>query len=162
MESQPTILIADDDAAIVRLLEHFLAPLNARILNAPDGETALRLAREETPDVVLLDVMMPGPSGWEICQTLKGVHRTSGIMIILMTAKGDVRDRLTGLQVGADDYLVKPLQKNDVTWRVTRLLDLAARRREDEVGIPSGRPPEPASRSGHGTPHGIPRSGTVA
>lgn len=134
MSHQPKILIADDDPSIVRLLQKFLEPLDVEILIAHDGHEALEIARSQIPEIILLDVMMPGRSGWDVCQAVKGVRRTRDIMIVLITAKGDVRDRLTGLQAGADDYLVKPFEKNDVTWRVSRLLDLAQRRRLESRG----------------------------
>lgn len=131
MSHQPKILIADDDPAIARLLKSHLEPLEAEILLAADGHEALEIARSQLPDIVLLDVMMPGRSGWDVCQAIKGVRRTRDILIVLITGRGDVRDRLTGLQAGADDYLVKPFEKNDVTWRVSRLLNIAQQRRED-------------------------------
>lgn len=132
MSHQSKILIADDDPSIVRLLQKYLEPLEIEILVAHDGHEALEIARDRLPEIILLDVMMPGRSGWDVCQAIKGVRRTRDIMIVLITAKGDVRDRLTGLQAGADDYLVKPFEKNDVTWRVSRLLDLVQRRRLDD------------------------------
>lgn len=134
MSHQPKILIADDDPSIVRLLQKYLEPLGVRTLVATDGHQALEIARAEIPEIILLDVMMPGRSGWDVCQAVKGVRRTRDIMIVLITARGDVRDRLTGLQAGADDYLVKPFEKNDVTWRVSRLLDLAQRRKLEVRG----------------------------
>lgn len=139
MDREPTLLIADDDASVIRLLRHYLEPLTSRILTAEDGQEALELAQKELPDLVLLDVMMPQRTGWEICQNLKAVQRTSGILVVLMTARGDVKDRLTGLQVGADDYLVKPFNRNEVTWRVKRLLERASREREE---VPAGVVPE--------------------
>ncbi|HUO85651.1 MAG TPA: response regulator, partial [Thermoanaerobaculia bacterium] len=139
MSRDAKILIADDDQSMLRLLRHYLEPTGAEILTADNGNDALEIARKEMPDLVLLDVVMPGRSGWEICQTLKGVQRTSRIMVILLTGKGEVKDRLTGLQVGADDYVAKPFEKNDVTWRVGRLLDLAEKRRKE---TPPGTPPE--------------------
>lgn len=134
MSHQPKILIADDDPSIVRLLQKYLERLDIEILIAHDGHEALEIARSKLPEIILLDVMMPGRSGWDVCQAIKGVRRTRDIMIVLITARGDVRDRLTGLQAGADDYLVKPFEKNDVTWRVSRLLDLAQRRRIESRG----------------------------
>jgi EAL domain-containing protein (putative c-di-GMP-specific phosphodiesterase class I)/ActR/RegA family two-component response regulator len=122
MAVSPTVLIADDDKSVVQLLQHFLAPLGCRFLTAADGEQALRIAQDELPDVVLLDVLMPKRSGWDVCQALKAVGRTSQIAVVLVTAKGDVKDRLTGLQVGADDYLVKPFSRDQVVRRVSALV----------------------------------------
>lgn len=130
MSQPPLFLVADDDPSITRLLTHYLEPLGGEVLVAGDGNTALDLARERLPDIALLDVMMPGKSGWDVCQLLKGVERTQDIGVVLVTARGDVKDRLTGLQAGADDYLVKPFDANDVTWRISRLLDLRRKTRE--------------------------------
>src|SRR6266513_3103031 len=102
MTDRPVLLIADDDDDVVRLLRLFLRPLDCEILTAADGEEALAVAQERLPDVVLLDVMMPKKSGWEVCQALKAMQRTADIAVVLSTARGDVKDRLTGLQLGAD------------------------------------------------------------
>ncbi|HEX8252868.1 MAG TPA: EAL domain-containing protein [Thermoanaerobaculia bacterium] len=126
--TRPVVLIADDDEQVSMLLRTYLRPLDCEILTARDGEEALALAQARLPDAVLLDVMMPKRSGWEVCQALKAVQRTSRIGVILVTGRGDVKDRLTGLQVGADDYLVKPFNRDEVTKRVQTVLD---RSRED-------------------------------
>jgi EAL domain-containing protein (putative c-di-GMP-specific phosphodiesterase class I)/CheY-like chemotaxis protein len=126
--SRPVVLIADDDEEVALLLRTYLKPLDCEILVARDGEEALAVAQSRLPDAVLLDVMMPKRSGWEVCQALKAVQRTSRIGVILVTGRGDVKDRLTGLQVGADDYLVKPFDRTEVTKRVQTVLN---RSRED-------------------------------
>jgi EAL domain-containing protein (putative c-di-GMP-specific phosphodiesterase class I)/CheY-like chemotaxis protein len=121
--SRPVVLIADDDEEVALLLRTFLKPLECEILTARDGEEALAVAQARLPDAVLLDVIMPKRSGWEVCQALKAVQRTSRIGVILVTGRGDVKDRLTGLQVGADDYLVKPFNRDEVTKRVRAVLE---------------------------------------
>ena len=121
--SGPVVLIADDDEEVGLLLRTFLKPLECEILVARDGEEALAIAQSRLPDCVLLDVMMPKRSGWEVCQALRAVQRTSHIGVILVTGRGDVKDRLTGLQVGADDYLVKPFDRNEVVKRVKTVLN---------------------------------------
>jgi EAL domain-containing protein (putative c-di-GMP-specific phosphodiesterase class I)/DNA-binding response OmpR family regulator len=123
MSERPVILIADDHDDVLRLLQAYLNPLNVEVLTARDGEEALALAQARLPNLVLLDVMMPRRSGWEVCQALKGVQRTANIPVILVTGRGDVKDRLTGLQVGADDYLVKPFDRDEVMKRTQALLD---------------------------------------
>ena len=123
--SRPVVLIADDDEEVALLLRTYLKPLDCEILVARDGEEALAIAQSRLPAAVLLDVMMPKRSGWEVCQTLKAVQRTSEIGVILVTGRGDVKDRLTGLQVGADDYLVKPFDRNEVLKRVQAVLERA-------------------------------------
>src|SRR5713226_6983710 len=126
MPERPLILIADDDEDVQHLLTLYVRPLDCDVLTARDGEAALAIAQSRLPDLVLLDVMMPKRSGWEVCQALKAVQRTSGIAVVLVTGRGEVRDRLTGLQVGADDYLVKPFDRDQVVTRVGRLLARAA------------------------------------
>src|SRR5207253_8037042 len=101
----------------------YLRPLECDFLVARDGEEALSMAQSLLPDLVLLDVMMPRRSGWEVCQALKAMQRTSHIAVVLVTGRGEVKDRLTGIQVGADDYLVKPFDRNEVVKRVRALLD---------------------------------------
>src|ERR1700704_2548939 len=123
MGDRPLVLIADDDDSVVQLLKLYLRPLECDFLQAKDGEEALVIAQSRLPDVVLLDVMMPKRSGWEVCQALKGVQRTAGIAVVLVTGRGEVKARLTGLQVGADDYLVKPFDRDQVTKRIRALLD---------------------------------------
>lgn len=120
--SRPVVLIADDDEEVALLLRTYLKTLDCEILTARDGEEALAVAQARLPDAVLLDVIMPKRSGWEVCQALKAVQRTSSIGVILVTGRGDVKDRLTGLQVGADDYLVKPFDRNEVIKRVQAVI----------------------------------------
>src|ERR1051326_9471203 len=112
MGERPVLLIADDSDDVVLLVKTYLRPLNCALLQAKDGEEALTIAQSRLPAVVLLDVMMPKRSGWEVCQALKAVQRTSQIAVVLVTGRGEVKDRLTGLQVGADDYLVKPFDRD--------------------------------------------------
>src|SRR5579859_1191402 len=130
---RPLVLIADDEEDVVELLKVFLRPLNCDILVAFDGEEALAVAQARLPAVVLLDVIMPKRSGWEVCQALKAVQRTSKIAVVLVTGRGDVKDRLTGLQLGADDYLVKPFDRDQVTKRIRALLDRQQPMPEAEV-----------------------------
>jgi len=139
MGERPVLLIADDNEDVVMLLKMYLRPLDCEILVAKDGEEALAIAQSRLPDVVLLDVMMPKRSGWEVCQALKGVQRTSGIAVVLVTGRGEVKDRLTGLQVGADDYLVKPFDRDQVTKRIRALIERSRNRKvpQGEVGRPS-------------------------
>jgi len=123
MTDRPVVLIADDNDDVVLLLKSYLRPLDCEFITARDGEDALAIAQTRLPALVLLDVMMPKRSGWEVCQTLKGVQRTAGICVVLVTGRGEVKDRLTGLQVGADDYLVKPFNRDEVVKRCTALIE---------------------------------------
>ena len=106
------ILVVDDVAVNVRLLEAKLASEYFNVLTASCGEKALELARVERPDLVLLDVMMPGMDGFEVCERLKADPRTAEIPVVMVTALSDVSDRVKGLRAGADDFLTKPV--NDV------------------------------------------------
>jgi EAL domain-containing protein (putative c-di-GMP-specific phosphodiesterase class I)/CheY-like chemotaxis protein len=128
--ARAVVLIADDDEEVAMLMRTYLRPLDCDLITASDGEEALAVAQSRLPDAVLLDVMMPKRSGWEVCQALKAVQRTSHIGVILVTGRGDVKDRLTGLQVGADDYLVKPFDRNEVVKRVGAVLERARGRGE--------------------------------
>ncbi|HVG23389.1 MAG TPA: EAL domain-containing protein [Thermoanaerobaculia bacterium] len=133
--SRPVVLIADDDEEVALLLRTYLKPLDCELLLARDGEEALSVAQSRLPAAVLLDVMMPKRSGWEVCQALKAVQRTSSIGVILVTGRGDVKDRLTGLQVGADDYLVKPFDRNEVLKRVRAVLSRSGREGKAEAAL---------------------------
>ncbi|HXG59225.1 MAG TPA: EAL domain-containing protein [Thermoanaerobaculia bacterium] len=136
MPERPVVLIADDHDDVAALLEMYLRPLDCDILVARDGEEALAVAQNRLPDIVLLDVMMPKRSGWEVCQALKAVQRTASIAVVLVTGRGDVKDRLTGLQVGADDYLVKPFNRDEVVRRIRALL--SRRRDSRQATTPEG------------------------
>ncbi len=138
MGDRPLLLIADDNEDVVMLLKSYLRALDCEMIVAADGEEALALAQARLPDVALLDVIMPKRSGWEVCQALKNVQRTSGIAVVLITARGDVKDRLTGLQVGADDYLVKPFDRDQVVKRVRALLSRQPAREPRPEGGRSG------------------------
>src|SRR6266702_1012471 len=138
MSERPVLLIADDDEDVQRLLTLYVRPLDCEVLTARDGEEALAIAQARLPDLVLLDVMMPKRSGWEVCQALKAVQRTSHIAVVLVTGRGDVKDRLTGLQLGADDYLVKPFNRDQVVKRVAALLE---RHQATAAQVPEAPPP---------------------
>ncbi len=90
---------------------------------AEDGEKALTLARQHSPDIILLDLMLPGVDGLEVCRTLKKDPELQRIPIIMVTAKGEEMDRVVGLELGADDYVVKPFSLREVALRIRKLLD---------------------------------------
>jgi two-component system alkaline phosphatase synthesis response regulator PhoP len=116
----PRILIVDDEPEIVRGLEDNLRFEGYQTCAATDGEAALALALRETPDLVILDLMMPQMSGWDVCQRL----RAGGIdvPIIMLTARGGEADRVRGLELGADDYLAKPFSLRELLARVRAVL----------------------------------------
>lgn len=113
------ILIIEDDEAIVRVLRRSLAYEGYTVDAAFDGETGLALARDAHPDLVILDWMLPGMDGLEVCQRLRG---GGNVPILMLTAKDTVNDRVQGLDAGADDYMVKPFQLEELLARVRALL----------------------------------------
>jgi sigma-B regulation protein RsbU (phosphoserine phosphatase) len=118
-----TILIVDDHPVNVRLLEKILGAAGYRTLAAENGPTGRDLAVSRLPDLVLLDIMMPGESGFESCEKLKQDPRTAHIPIIFLSAKADVESKVTGLSLGAVDYMTKPFDKTEVLARVGRHLE---------------------------------------
>ena len=126
-----TILVVDDEASIRRILETRLSMIGYQVITACDGEEALELFRQRLPDLVVLDVMMPKLDGYGVCQELR---KDSDVPIVMLTALGDVADRITGLELGADDYVVKPFSPKELEARIRCVL----RRVEKEqlAGIP--------------------------
>jgi two-component system, cell cycle response regulator len=118
------ILVVDDVTVNVRLLEAKLATEYFNVITATDGRKALALALTERPDIVLLDVMMPGMDGFEVCRRLKADPRTAGIPVVMVTALSDVSDRVKGLEAGADDFLTKPVNDVALFARVRSLVRL--------------------------------------
>jgi two-component system, OmpR family, phosphate regulon response regulator PhoB len=102
------LMIADDEDGIRSLVKMTLAVDSFEIVEARDGDEALAVARREQPDLLFLDVMMPGTSGVDVCRTLKEDPATAGITIVMLTAKAQEQDREEGLAAGADDYFTKP------------------------------------------------------
>ncbi len=113
------ILIIEDDEAIIRVLRRSLAYEGYNVDAAFDGETGLALARDAHPDLVILDWMLPGMDGLEVCQRLRA---GGNVPILMLTAKDTVSDRVQGLDAGADDYMVKPFQLDELLARVRALL----------------------------------------
>lgn len=110
-----TILVADDDEMIVDALGYQLKREGYTVRAAGDGEEALRLARSLQPDLILLDVMMPKKQGWEVCRELR---QESAVPIVMLTARGEELDRVLGLELGADDYVVKPFSFRELLARI--------------------------------------------
>lgn len=113
------ILVVDDEAALRRILKTRLAMVGYDVVTAADGEQALDVFSQETPDLVVLDVMMPKYDGYFVCKELR---KDSDVPIIMLTALGDVADRIAGLQIGADDYLVKPFSPKELEARINSIL----------------------------------------
>lgn len=125
------VLVVDDDVKTVELVKLYLNRDGYRVLTAYDGTEALRLAREGHPDLIVLDLMLPGIDGLEICRTLRG---ESDVPIIMLTAKTTDQDKLTGLDLGADDYVTKPFSPRELAARVRVVLRrLPGERGPDEI-----------------------------
>src|ERR1700761_4604237 len=118
------VLVVDDIEVNVRLLEAKLLSEYYTVLSASDGPRALEIARTQAPDIILLDVMMPGMDGLEVCRRLKADPQTRYIPVVMVTALSDVSDRLRGLDVGADDFLTKPVNDIALFARVRSLIRL--------------------------------------
>jgi DNA-binding response OmpR family regulator len=137
-EQQSTILIVEDDLTLLDTLEYNLSNAGYTVLTASDGLTALETARAEQPDLIVLDVLLPGMDGFEVCRILR---REMTVPILMLTARTDEVDRVVGLEMGADDYLTKPFSMRELLARVKALLrrvrlireEVAAGRRAPET-----------------------------
>lgn len=119
MVANKRVLIVDDDTKTVELVTLYLKRDGYRVLTAYDGIEALRLARESRPDLIVLDLMLPGLDGLQVCRTLRA---ESDVLIIMLTARTTEDDRLTGLALGADDYVTKPFSPRELAARVRAVL----------------------------------------
>lgn len=128
----PLILIAEDDADIRSLLRLYLEGEGMRVLEAADGNTALELAREHTPDMAILDVMMPGLNGFELTRALR---QYSDLPILILSAKSQDNDKILGLNLGADDYIAKPFNPVEIAARVKAQLRRTARRSGNVLAV---------------------------
>src|SRR5450830_1681783 len=115
----PRILVVDDEPPLVELVRGYLGREGFEILTAVDGPSAVQLVRDETPDVVVLDVMLPGFDGLEVCRQIRAF---SDAYVLMLTARSEEIDRIVGLSVGADDYLVKPFSPRELVARIKALL----------------------------------------
>ncbi|MFN0135163.1 MAG: response regulator [Phycisphaerae bacterium] len=119
-----TVLIADDNRQILELLEAYLDTLGVSVITAADGKAALDAIQSRRPDLVLLDVMMPKLSGFEVCRAMKGDDALSAIPVIMVTALNEVGDVDRAKEFGADEFLSKPVNKHDLLDRVRKHLAL--------------------------------------
>jgi len=126
----PLILVVDDEPKVARLARDYLEKNGFRVLTAADGQSALTTARREKPDLVILDLMLPNIDGREVCRILR---RESDVPIIMLTALSEEIDQVTGLEIGADDYITKPFSPRAMIARVRALL----RRRRGDIKAPT-------------------------
>ncbi len=120
--SNPHLLLVEDDMALAELVSYHFDKNSFRVTQTPDGEEALLLAREEQPDIILLDWMIENLSGIEVCRRLRRENDTANIPIIMMSARGEEEDRVRGLDIGADDYVTKPFSPRELIARVNAVL----------------------------------------
>ncbi|MGD8529481.1 MAG: response regulator transcription factor [Syntrophobacterales bacterium] len=119
---QSTILVVEDEMDILQLVDHNLKLADFHVLTAQDGYEALSLAKKHLPQLVILDLMLPGLDGFEVCKELKRSPTTKNIPVLMLTARGEEVDRIVGLELGADDYVVKPFSPRELVLRVRAIL----------------------------------------
>ena len=127
------VLVIDDEAPIRLLCRVNLEAERMDVIEAADGPSGVEKARDERPDVILLDVMMPGLDGWQVAEELLDDESTSGIPIVFLTARAELRDRARGIDLGGVDYITKPFNPLELAPLVQRLLDRIDRGERDEV-----------------------------
>jgi DNA-binding response OmpR family regulator len=116
------ILVVDDEAVLVETIAYNLEQSGYQVVTVADGSSALEAAHSEAPDLIILDIMLPGIDGLEVCRQLRREQQTATTPIIMLTAKGDEIDKVVGLEVGADDYVTKPFGRRELLARVRALL----------------------------------------
>ena len=131
--AKETILIMEDDPDIVELVQYNLEREGFRVLAAKDGESGLKDAGTRHPSLVILDLMLPGIEGLEVCRQLKQILGTRDIPLMMLTAKGEESDIIVGLEVGADDYLVKPFSPRELIARIRAILRRGPARTEEQL-----------------------------
>jgi two-component system, OmpR family, alkaline phosphatase synthesis response regulator PhoP len=116
------ILVIDDEKDLIELVSYNLGKEGFQVRSAADGESGLSIARQEHPDIVLIDLMLPGIDGLEVCRSLRSDSRTANIPVIILTAKAGEPDRVVGLELGADDYITKPFSPRELIARIKAVL----------------------------------------
>ena len=123
MSSAKKVLVCDDELYILESVTYVVREEGYTVLSAENGEKALEIAKAERPDLILLDIMMPKKTGFEVCRELKSDPATQGIYIVLLTAMGQERDMEEGIQSGADEYMTKPFSPRSLRKKLHQLLD---------------------------------------
>jgi two-component system OmpR family response regulator len=129
------VLVVDDEKKIVDLVTAYLEKDGYRVITAYDGKTALNMARSRAPDIIVLDLMLPEISGWDVCRTLRA---ESNVPIIMLTARDEDTDKIVGLELGADDYIVKPFNPKELIARIRAVLRRTDRSDETKEVIEIG------------------------
>lgn len=130
------ILVVEDEPDIRKLVQYNLTQDHYKVLEAENGEQALKLIQRDKPSLVILDLMMPGMSGLEVCRTLRGKEETAKLPILMLTAKAGEADRVLGLELGADDYLAKPFSPRELVARVRAILRRSNNAAPSESALP--------------------------
>jgi phosphate regulon transcriptional regulator PhoB len=133
--ASPTILVIEDEPDIRKLVHYNLTQERYKVLEAEDGEQALKLLQRARPNLVILDLMLPGMSGMELCKLLRDRQDTAQLPILMLTAKAGEADKVVGLEMGADDYLAKPFSPREMVARVRAIL-----RRAENAAAGDGQP----------------------
>ena len=120
--ANPTVLVIDDEKDLVELVRYNLEKEHINVITAFDGASAVQIALHHHPDLIVLDLMMPGMSGLEVCRALRNDQRSSNIPVIMLTARAEETDRIVGLEMGADDYVTKPFSPRELVARVRAVL----------------------------------------
>jgi phosphate regulon transcriptional regulator PhoB len=136
--SKKKILVVDDEPDIVELISYNLKKEGFDIVSALDGEEALNNIKNHTFDFVILDLMLPGIQGMELCRILRNDPKTKNLPIIMLTAKGEEIDRILGLEIGADDYMAKPFSPRELVARVNAVSRRSAEKSADEKSVKLG------------------------
>ncbi len=126
--SQPTVLLIDDDEKLAKLLKTYFTKFNLRLISETLPSKGIKTFRKKSPDLVILDIMLPEMDGFEVCRLLR---HESNVPIVMLTARGDVNDRVIGLELGADDYLPKPFEPKELVARIESILS----RVNDKIGV---------------------------
>jgi two-component system, OmpR family, phosphate regulon response regulator PhoB len=135
----PSILVIEDEKDLQKVLEYNLRQAGHQVMTAARGKDGLRLAREKRPDLILLDLMLPDIQGTEVCRTLRASPETEGIRVIMLTARGEEIDRVLGLELGADDYVVKPFSVRELLLRIQAVLRRSGTSRAPATVVHFGR-----------------------
>jgi DNA-binding response OmpR family regulator len=139
-QNQPTILVVDDEKTLRDMLDYNLRREGYRVLTASEGNEAIRLAHQERPDLIILDIMLPGMSGYDVC---RAVRKESTVPILMLSAREDEIDKVLGLELGADDYLTKPFSLRELLARVHAMLRRSEMLRSQALPQPYGTARQP-------------------
>jgi len=130
--SKESLLVVEDEESILELLDYNLSKEGYEVSEVTSGEEAIEAARASSPDLILLDLMLPGLDGFDVCRILKGDPKTKHIPIVMLTAKGEEADIVAGLELGADDYVTKPFSPKVLVARIRALLRRAPKTEADQ------------------------------